>query len=31
MSRNAAFFDMDGPNYREGLITDVFKKLLNMN
>ena len=26
MSRKAAFFDIDGTIYREGLITEVFKK-----
>ena len=31
MSKIAAFFDIDGTIYREGLITEVFKKLLNMN
>ena len=28
MSRIAAFFDLDGTLYREGLITEVFKKLV---
>lgn len=28
MSRKAAFFDIDGTIYREGLITEVFKKII---
>lgn len=28
MSQIAAFFDIDGTIYREGLITEVFKKLV---
>ena len=28
MSRRAAFFDIDGTIYREGLITEVFKKII---
>lgn len=28
MSRTAAFFDIDGTIYREGLITEVFKKII---
>ena len=28
MSRIAAFFDIDGTIYREGLITEVFKKII---
>lgn len=30
MSKIGAFFDLDGTLYREGLITEVFKKWLNM-
>lgn len=29
MKRVAAFFDIDGTLYREGLITEVFKKMIN--
>ena len=29
MSKIAAFFDIDGTIYREGLITEVFKKIIN--
>ena len=28
MSKCAAFFDIDGTIYREGLITEVFKKII---
>ncbi|MBQ8993164.1 MAG: HAD-IB family hydrolase, partial [Turicibacter sp.] len=28
MSKIAAFFDIDGTIYREGLITEVFKKII---
>ena len=28
MKRTAAFFDIDGTLYREGLITEVFKKII---
>ncbi|MEG0642009.1 MAG: HAD-IB family hydrolase, partial [Clostridium sp.] len=28
MGNIAAFFDIDGTLYREGLITEVFKKLI---
>ena len=30
MSRKAAFFDIDGTIYREGLITEVFKKIIKL-
>ncbi len=30
MSRKAAFFDIDGTIYREGLITEVFKKIISI-
>lgn len=29
MKQIAAFFDIDGTIYREGLIKDVFKKMIN--
>ncbi|MGL4772035.1 MAG: HAD-IB family hydrolase, partial [Clostridium sp.] len=28
MGKVAAFFDIDGTIYREGLITEVFKKII---